>query len=433
MSKPWVAEFWRYLLLMVVSLFVGELFGSLAFGLFLGSTVYLGWNLYNLHRLDRWLERGRKLQPPEAPGLWGEIFHHLYQLQKRNRSRKRKLKAYLKRFRESTAVTPDATVVLGGQGEILWWNEAATRLLGLRNPHDVGQRLINLIRTPVFTEFCARGDYEQTVDFPSPLDAATQLSVRIVPYGKNQRLVVARDVTRLHRLEQMRRDFVANVSHELRTPLTVIHGFLETMQDADDECSKRWNRSLALMSQQSRRMELIVEDLLMLSRLETEERPPHVTPVKVAALIEEIAGEARALSGEREHRIVVEADTALNLEGSAKELRSAFSNLIFNAVQYTPEKRGITLRWGRDDEGPRFQVEDEGEGIAPQHIPRLTERFYRVDVGRSRERGGTGLGLAIVKHVLTRHGGHLEIDSVVGEGSTFICRFPDLPSPPGHP
>ena len=424
MSKPWVAEFWRYLLLMAVSLFVGSLIGSVAVGLFIGSTAYLGWNLYNLHRLDRWLERGRKLQPPDAPGLWGEVFHHLYQLQKRNRSRKRKLKAYLKRFRESTAVTPDATVVLGGQGEILWWNEAATRLLGLQAPHDVGQRLINLIRIPRFTEFYSRGDYEHALDFPSPLDPSLQLSVRVVPYGKNQRLVVARDVTRLHRLEEMRRDFVANVSHELRTPLTVIHGFLETMQEADDEWSKRWVRSLTLMRQQSQRMEQIVEDLLMLSRLETEERPAHVSRVDVAALAEEIAGEARALSGERAQRITVEADDGLVLEGSTKELRSAFSNLVFNAVQYTPEKRSIALRWFATEEALMFQVEDEGEGIAPQHIPRLTERFYRVDVGRSRERGGTGLGLAIVKHVLTRHGGQLDIESVVGQGSTFTCRFP---------
>lgn len=424
MSKPWVAEFWRYILLMGVSLIVGGLIDSYAVGLFLGSTAYLGWNLFNLHRLDRWLERGRKLQPPEAPGLWGEVFYHLYQMQKRNRSRKRKLKAYLKRFRESTAVTPDATVVLGGSGEILWWNAAATRLIGLKHPHDVGQRLINLIRIPAFTEFCASGEYENTLEFPSPKDASIQLSVRVVPYGKNQLLVVARDITRLHRLEEMRRDFVANVSHELRTPLTVIHGFLETMEEADDEWSRHWARSLGLMLQQSERMERIVEDLLMLSRLETDERPSYTATVDVAGMIEEIAEEARALSGSRGHHIVVECDRGQLLEGSAKELRSAFSNLVFNAVQYTPEGESITLSWLGDEEGALFRVQDRGEGIAPQHIPRLTERFYRVDVGRSRERGGTGLGLAIVKHVLTRHGGHLEIDSVLGEGSIFTCRFP---------
>ena len=437
LARPWLAEFWRFLLLMAAGGMLGYSLGSLAFGLLMGGTTYLGWNLYNLHRLNRWLTQGRKLQPPEAPGIWGEVFHHLYLLQKRNRNRKRKLKSYLKRFRESTAVTPDATVVLGERWEILWWNDAATRLIGLRHPQDVGQMVGNLIRIPLFGDYIHRGEFDEAIEIPSPIDASVRLSVRVVPYGKGQRLVVARDVTLLHQLEQVRRDFVANVSHELRTPLTVIRGFLENLIDAAEEDSalpngggeggmaaKQWRRSLTLMHQQSERMEQIVEDLLLLSRLESGERPNGGSVIDLQAMIGSIVEEARALSGERHHRIDVQLDSKVELRGNPKELRSAFSNLVFNAVQYTPPGGLITIEWGAVEEGRRLRVSDTGEGIAAHHIPRLTERFYRVDVGRSRERGGTGLGLAIVKHVLSRHRARLQVESSPGKGSRFSCIFP---------
>jgi two-component system phosphate regulon sensor histidine kinase PhoR len=420
---PWLAEFWRYALLIGISLTIGLLAGSLAAGLALGSTLYLVWNLYNLYRLERWLGKGRKLEPPSAPGVWGEIYRHLYLLQRRNRSRKRKLKNYLKRFRESTAVTPDAMVVLGGQGEILWWNVAAEELFGLHSPEDVGGSLVERIGNDELREYWQRGRYDRAVEFNAPDDQRLRLSLRVVPFGKNQQLVVGRDVTSFHQLEQMRRDFVANVSHELRTPLTVVYGFVETMIDSRDPGLDRWQRSLELMARQAERMEQVVEDLLLLSRIESGERLASTEEVSLAALTAEIVRAATALSGNRRHRIDSSVEPGLSISGNRRELHSALSNLVFNAVQYTPPGGEITLRCWGDDHATHVEVVDTGEGIAAHHIPRLTERFYRVDVGRSRERGGTGLGLAIVKHVLNRHNGWLEIRSVVGSGSTFICHF----------
>jgi two-component system, OmpR family, phosphate regulon sensor histidine kinase PhoR len=425
MSSPWAIEFGRLALMLGVFLLMGTWLGDTTWGLMAGILTYLGWHLYNLHRLNAWLKEGRKFNPPDAPGIWGEVFLHLYQLQKRNRSRKRKLKNYLKRFRESTAANPDGTVVLGTYGEIEWWNSAAEPLLGLRMPQDVGQRLVNLVRNPSFTDYLARGDYTNSIEFPAPTDATVRVCVRIVPYGREQRLLVARDVTRLHRMEQVRRDFVANVSHELRTPLTVISGFLETMAEGDNEASRRWGRSVLLMRQQTSRMQRLVEDLLLLSRLELDHEVRDKTLVAVPEILPELVEEARALSGDQRHEIYLEADPALMLRGKERELRSAFSNLLFNAVRYTPDGGRIDVCWWQEPNGSaHFAVVDTGDGIAAHHIPRLTERFYRVDSGRSRERGGTGLGLAIVKHVLTRHRGNLRISSELGKGSTFTCDFP---------
>jgi len=264
------------------------------------------------------------------------------------------------------------------------------------------------------------------VEIPSPVDDKVHLSVQVIIYGDNQRLLIARDVTRLRRLEAMRRDFVANVSHELRTPVTVLVGYLETLEE-DAECARRWARPLALMREQATRMRRIVDDLLMLSRLETEDAGHHPRarqPVDVPALLGRIVEEARALSGPRGHRIGLEAERGLGLAGSEGELASAFTNLLANAVQYTPEGGEIRVRWWSDAAGAHLAVSDTGIGIAPEHIPRLTERFYRVDVARSRATGGTGLGLAIVKHVLQRHDARLHIESEPGRGSTFRCDFP---------
>jgi two-component system phosphate regulon sensor histidine kinase PhoR len=247
------------------------------------------------------------------------------------------------------------------------------------------------------------------------------LSVSVIPYGDNQHLLLGHDITQLHRLEQIRSDFIANVSHELRTPLTVIAGFLETMRDAED-CTQEFQRPLLLMAQQTARMRNIVEDLLFLSRLESEPATDRGTPVVVADLLKTIYEEAQVLSGEQ-HHITLEVDETVIIYGHTEELHSAFSNLVYNAVRYTPPGGDISIRWYQDAEGIHLAVHDTGEGIAPEHLPRLTERFYRIDVGRSRLQGGTGLGLAIVKHVLNRHKGHLHIESEVGKGSLFRCDF----------
>jgi two-component system phosphate regulon sensor histidine kinase PhoR len=281
-----------------------------------------------------------------------------------------------------------------------------------------------VVRNPLFTAYLQGGDYAEPVEIPSPADERIRLQGRVVIFGKKQKLIIGRDVTRIHQLEQMRRDFVANVSHELRTPLTVISGFLEPMlDDARHGKLEEWQSSLELMEDQTSRMQRIVEDLLLLSRLETDRTGISRDPVSVPSLLTGIREDALQLASDKQHRITVEANEQLWLHGSEQELRSAFSNLVFNAVRYTPAQGEIHIRWYEYQNGARLDVTDSGIGVAAQHIPRLTERFYRVDVGRSRESGGTGLGLAIVKHVLNRHQASLHIESQPGQGSTFSCIF----------
>jgi len=422
LGSSWLQEFWRFAGLLLLALLLGLAVGQVSLLLLLAVLVYLALHLVNLYRLERWL-RGKGGYPPDTGAVWGEVYHRLYRLQRRNRKRKKKLAAMLGRFRESTAAMPDATVVLGAANDIEWWNDAASRVLGLRYPQDTGQPITNLVRHPDFHQLLEGEDFSRTAQFPAPSRDNVMLAVSIIPYGNNQRLMVARDITRLHLLEQMRRDFIANVSHELRTPLTVIMGYVETLQDGDDECARQWARELQAMQQQSSRMQHIVSDLLLLSRLETDQGRREDQEVDVPAMLEMLREDALVLSQGR-HTIALEAERALWLKGSRNELRSALSNLIYNAVRYTPDGGPIDIRWYRDDAGAHFEVQDTGIGVAPQHIPRLTERFYRVDVGRSREMGGTGLGLAIVKHVLMRHDAELRIESEVGKGSTFAFDFP---------
>jgi two-component system phosphate regulon sensor histidine kinase PhoR len=330
----------------------------------------------------------------------------------------------LKRFRESTAAMPDGTVVLDPNRAIEWWNPAAQRLLSLNYPGDVGRRIGNLVRHPAFQAYLEKGNFKRAVEIPAPGNDAVTLALRMVPYGKNRTLLTVRDITRLRYLERVRQDFVANVSHELRTPLTVISGYLESMAEDADELPPRWRRTLEAMRAQAERMGRIVTDLLTLSRLEADHRMSNPEPVDMGAVVDRVCAEARALSGEQVHRIDCQADRGLWLLGDEGELHSLVSNLVFNAVRYTPAGGSIVITWAADAEGARLAVRDTGIGIAQQHIPRLTERFYRVDVGRSRDQGGTGLGLAIVKHILARHRGRLEIESEPGKGSLFCCRFP---------
>ncbi|MFA5530753.1 MAG: phosphate regulon sensor histidine kinase PhoR [Thiohalomonadaceae bacterium] len=422
MSGPWSSEIWRIAGILLVALFTGWLFGRPALFVLLGLFTYFGWHMLQLYRLEHWLRVGRKLNPPESWGIWGEVFHHIYRLQQRNRRRKRRLAGILSQFQKATAAMPDATVVLGRDWEIQWFNDAAVHLLGLQSGHDVGQRVDNLIRLPAFVAFIAEGA-EGTLEIASPRDERLTLSLRVVPYGDEQHLLIGRDISEKIRLEQMRRDFIGNVSHELRTPLTVIAGILETLIEDDEGSGGRSARTLGMMREQSVRMQSLVEDLLLLSRLENERLAPARDPAPVPALLARMRQEALLVSQDR-HVIELECDETLGLLGAEKELYSAFNNLVINAVRYTPPGGRIVMRWYADGAGAHFSVCDNGIGMAPQHIPRVTERFYRVDPGRSRESGGTGLGLAIVKHVLQRHDGHLAIESAPGLGSTFSCEFP---------
>lgn len=384
---------------------------------------YLGRNLFYLLRLSSLIRRRHTLAPPFPHGLWGEIYRTIAQHQARRRKWRKRQIRFTRRFREAADSVPDALIILDRSQRIEWANPAAAPLLDVQWPRDRGRPLVEVLGQPQLAELIETGDYNLPSDLAPLHNRAIMLTLRAAPFGdrKRQRLVVARDSTKLYHLNLIRRDFVANASHELRTPLTVVAGFLETLADAPSTPANH-RRPLELMRKQSERMRTIIEDLLTLSRLEMDERPTDLVPVDVAEDLRLILHEAQALGAE--HRIEIDIDPGLRLIGNSVELRSAFSNLIYNAVKHTPAGSRIRVTWRLEAQGPFFAVQDNGEGIAAEHIPRLTERFYRVDKARSRESGGTGLGLAIVKHVLNRHQARLIIASEPGRGSTFACRFP---------
>ena len=411
-----------FLFLLLLAIIGGLVFRHTFAWLFASTLVYLIWHLANLYRLDDWLRRGRQFATPSSLGVWGEIFNHFYRLRRRDRERKRRIAYLLREFRNSTSAMPDAVVVVDALWEIIWFNDAASRLLGLHPGTDLGRRIGNLIRHPDFVGYLRHGNFEEPVDIPAPAAPGVHIALRIVPYGSDQRLLLARDVTRLHRLEEMRRDFVANASHELRSPLTVVNGYLDAMR-ADARLEPDWGAPLAEMEHQMQRMSAIIKDLLELSRLETEAREAPFAPVDVPGLLQRVQRESQALGyGPRD--VQVEIGDPVWILGAESELYSAFSNLVFNAMRYTPDSGRIRIGWTSNGDGAELSVNDTGVGIAAEHIPRLTERFYRVDRSRSRDSGGTGLGLAIVKHVLQRHSADLNVGSEPGKGSVFTCRFP---------
>jgi two-component system phosphate regulon sensor histidine kinase PhoR len=401
---------------------LGWIGGDAVLGAGVGLLAYSGWHVRNVLRLALSL-RGDG-DPPESIGLWGDLFERLYRARREATVTRRRLAQIVQRFEEASAALPDAAVALGEFGAIDWCNDAAQRLLGLRTPRDLGQRITNVVRDPTFARYLGgEGDRVAGVEFAAPRGDGLILHARLIDIGSRRRLLVVRDVTQARRLEQVRRDFVANASHELRTPLTVVYGFLETLVADAGELPPRWRRPLELMTQQTLRMQRIIDDMLMLAQLESDGTHAE-SDINVPNMLQLIRNEAIALSGSRHHRVELDVDPRLWLRGNESELRSAFSNLVANAVQHTPDGTLITVRWQRRDGCPVLEVEDNGEGIAPEHLPRLSERFYRVDASRSRAGGGTGLGLAIVKHALARHDAELLIRSQVGLGSTFSCVFP---------
>jgi two-component system phosphate regulon sensor histidine kinase PhoR len=383
----------------------------------------LGHHLINLSRLHFWLAAQAPRPVPEGSGPWEEVFAGLSRLLRRQTHIESRLSAALSRFQQAGAALPEGVVVLDEADRIEWCNPRAEAYFGLDSQRDRGQQITYLIRNPQFVRYLETGSFTEPLLLRlTRADAELVLSIQLVPYGGSEKLLLSRDVTRWERLETTRRDFVANVSHELRTPLTVLNGFLETLNDMSRPDPEMLRRSLELMTEQTVRMNQLVEDLLTLSRLESAHNPPREEYVDVPGLSQTLYREAQALSAKR-HRIVLRLDSPHGVKGSGEELRSAFGNLISNAVRYTPEGGEIEIRWMMREGEPAFQVRDTGIGIEPQHIPRLTERFYRVDRSRSRSTGGTGLGLAIVKHVLSRHQAHLEIQSDPGRGSTFTAVF----------
>jgi len=382
-------------------------------------------HLRYLVALDEWLQTPSPTSAtlPDATGAWGDVFARLARLMRSQSQSQQQLSTALERLQRATSAMPEGVVILDETDRIEWCNPVAEQHFGIDYNRDSGHQITYLVRQPQFAEYLATRNYSEPLIVRQSRQQELILSLQLIPYGNKQKLLISRDITRLERVETMRRDFVANVSHELRTPLTVIGGFLETLSDESQAGSKISKRALTLMTDQTLRMQRLVEDLLALSRLENAQNLVREENVNVAEMLRELYHEAQSLSAGR-HHLNLKLDTAAQLRGSADELRSAFSNLVSNAVRYTTDGGEITLSWGIHDGQGLFSVQDSGIGIEQEHLPRLTERFYRVDRSRSRETGGTGLGLAIVKHVLSRHQAYLEIVSEPGKGSRFSGWFP---------
>lgn len=419
-------DLWRLAGLVTAGLLIGLVLSQPLLGIAVALVVYIAVQLRHLRQLRDFLHSRSEQHSPVLPGLLGDLAHELKDMRAYHRQREEKLAQFLQRFQEASAALQDAIVMLDEDNRVEWANAKAIEYLGVRWPRDSGQRLINLIRNRGLQDFLERRDPERDskgISLPSPEQPGLTLEYRLMPYGDKLRLLITRDVTQIQQINQMRRDFIANASHELRTPLTVIAGYLEVMEEDEQISRAGFTSQVKQMRKQTARMQTLIEDLLTLSSLETEYQTHKEEVVSVPDMLTNICKEARAVSGEHGHVISLEVQPDLRIHGNRKELYSAFSNLIMNAVQYTPAHGAITIRWYADAAGAHMQVSDTGEGIAPEHIPRLTERFYRVDKGRSRDSGGTGLGLAIVKHILTRHQARLHVESELGKGSTFRCDF----------
>lgn len=422
MAAMWTFALARLAAMLLLGLCLGALFHPVWLWVEGTAAVYLAWQLFNLYRLDRWLRTRSRLDPPNIGGIWGNVIGQVVRLHRRKQFHKQRLVQLFRELRRSTAALPDGVIILSSQHEILWFNRQAARLLGLKRPVDIGLRIDNLIRTPEFVHYLHGEDFAMPLVIRPPVETDTYLALQVVPYGAGQSLLLVRDVTRQMRLEAMRKDFVANASHELRTPLTVIAGYLDTLAD-DPSIDEAWAGPIRDMRAQAQRMNAIITDLLELSRLESTDGEAPRDPVDVPRMLERLYRDALAKNNRPRH-VALDLECTDGLFGQAHEIESAFTNLLVNGLKYTLADGTVRMRWWSDEDGAHFAVIDTGIGIPAEHIPRITERFYRVDAGRSRDQGGSGLGLAIVKHALQRHGGWLEVESVEGKGSTFTCHFP---------
>jgi two-component system, OmpR family, phosphate regulon sensor histidine kinase PhoR len=421
-TQAWWFAAGRLLGTVIVGCFAGWLFGNLWGGLAAALALHLTWLLVNLFRLEWWLRHRGYAEPPDVGGVWGEIIAQIVRLHRRKRFHKQRFVQLMRQLQRSTAALPNGVVILNAQREIVWFNRMAARLLNLRRTGDLGLRIEHLLREPEFVRYLAGRDYSNPVIIRPTIGEDCYLSLQVAPYGDDQLLLLVSDVSRQMRLEAVRRDFVANASHELRSPLTVISGYLETLgQDA--ALAPDLQGPVAEMRRQAERMTAIIRDLLELSRLEETDETVAGKPIDVAALLALLRKDVLVRPA-HPRDVRVRLDSSAELIGDEPEIHSAFSNLVDNAAKYTPADGSIEMRWWTDEEGGHFSVSDTGMGIDAEHIPRLTERFYRVDPGRSRSTGGSGLGLAIVNHVLQRHGATLDIESTLGAGSTFTCHFP---------
>ncbi|MCR4456239.1 phosphate regulon sensor histidine kinase PhoR [Pseudescherichia sp. L3] len=405
----------------IPALVLGAMFGYLPWFLLASVTGLLIWHFWNLLQLSWWLWVDRSMTPPPGHGSWEPLLYGLHQMQLRNKKRRRELGSLIKRFRSGAESLPDAVVLTTEEGVIFWCNGLAQQLLGLRWPDDNGQNILNLLRYPEFTQYLKQQTFTKPLNLV--LNNGRHLEIRVMPYSEQQLLMVARDVTQMHQLEGARRNFFANVSHELRTPLTVLQGYLEMMQEQTLAGATR-EKALHTMREQTSRMEGLVKQLLTLSKIEAS--PIHTLNevIDVPMMLRVVEREAQTLSQQRQ-TLEFHVDSSLKVLGSDEQMRSAISNLVYNAVNHTPPATHIIVSWQRVANGVEFSVEDNGPGIAAEHIPRLTERFYRVDKARSRQTGGSGLGLAIVKHAVNHHDSRLEITSEPGKGTRFSFTLPE--------
>lgn len=418
------AECIRLLLIVALGALVGSRWGQTVAGIAVALFFFACWHLRQAARLLRWLGDEQESAPPESAGIWAVIFDRLYHRQRSARRERERLELASQTIREASSSISDVVLMVDAKGAIIWCNLAANGLLGIAWPVDGGQLLVNLLRNPRFVRYFQRGDYDEPLEMKSPHDSQQVLRFEIKVYGEANRMLLVRDITKISRLEKMRVDFIANVSHELRTPLTVINGYLETLRGFDGEVPPQaLDRGLAQMQVQSRRMEALVNDLTTLSRLESEPESAVRQTLDVASLVAQLIDDASG-AAQAAKRFHVDVQSGVLLQGQEREIHSAFGNLVNNACKYTAVDGEIRICWRLEQRRAVFEVRDNGEGIDVSHLPRLTERFYRVDRSRSIETGGTGLGLAIVKHVLMRHQAQLEIESTPGEGSVFRCVFP---------
>ncbi len=412
-------------ILLLTALITGWLLDALTIVLILTLIGYIGWNLRQLFRMYQWLKQPNTIDPPTSHGLWGEIFDDIYKLQQHQLKYRARLKRVIKRFRDSTFALRDGFVMLDQEGNIEWWNPAAERLLGLVQKTDVGQLLTNLIRDPAFKTYFEKNDYEKPLELTSPVNDNVILQYQIALFGKQDRLIIVRDITEMKKLEQVRTDFVANMSHEIRTPITVLAGYLETLSESGEDIPPLWQRALSNMQQQTERMKALIQDLLTLSKLETRRASALPQLVEVDKLIHRVSSDLATPLAEKKQTLKVDCSSSCAISGIESELYSLLSNLIANANKYSPKGSQISICWASSPTGGQLSVQDQGIGIDHRDIPRLTERFYRVEKGRASDTGGTGLGLAIVKHILINHDATLDINSTPGNGSTFICKFPN--------
>lgn len=423
MRNDFNLEIQRLAFLTVVCLLVGLIIGHLYPVLLLGCVGYIVWTLFQIRQLESWLQKRQLANVPEADGIWGHIFDHLVRDKKRQIKEKKRLKNIINRVETMTGALNDAVVLLNCDHTISWLNASSRELLSLKKA-DVGNPITNFIRSPLWVQYLNSGDHSLPLNLPSSNNSQQRLEFRINHFGEGESLLIVRDVTRLYKLEQMRKDFVANVSHELRTPLTVILGYLETLDDSMS-LDAQWKKPVQQMQQQASRMSTLINDLTMLSILETDDINKTQSTIKLLPLLQMIVDAAKTVSGDKNHHLTLECEANVAVIGNDRELHSAFSNLITNAVKYSPPEKDITIKVGKNFTGGLdVKVIDNGYGIEQHHIHRLTERFYRVDSSRSIDTGGTGLGLAIVKHILVRHNGRLNISSRINRGSTFTAIFP---------